>query len=69
MIGRGLFRLWLVISLFWVAFPAIMVPNSGYFAQSETDDVLVGFVLIPPLVLLAIGAGLCWAAAGFLGER
>jgi hypothetical protein len=63
---RGLFRLWLVLSAMWVGFwgwPLLYMMNE--WARPERHDAIIATLLIPPLIVLAIGAALVWAFRGF----
>ncbi len=54
-IRRGLFRVWLVLSLAWGAF---------VLAVQGQDD-LFDFAIVPAFVVLVFGASLLWALSGF----
>ncbi len=54
-IRRGLFRVWLVLSLAWGAF---------VLAVQGQDD-LVDLAVDPAFVVLVFGASLLWALSGF----
>lgn len=67
MIGRGL---WLMLATLW-AVPVMLIGStelSGGTVIHDSASVAAGFVLIPLLVLLLIGAGLYWAVTGFFGD-
>ena len=51
------FRLWIVASVLWVAFWAIMEASFGRAFP-------LGWYIIPPVVLLAVWAALAWALGG-----
>jgi hypothetical protein len=55
---RGLFRLWIVLSLLWLALCALF---SGGLPRLEN----VPLILTPPLILLALGWAAVWAFSGF----
>ena len=56
MIVKGLFRLWCVLTAVWVALIAVL---------PEYREGALPMMIVPPLVILAIGSGLVWAARGF----
>ena len=64
-VRRGLFRLWLGVSGLWV----VLVGGTFWFiglpAREDAANIVVFFVLVPPLVLLALGYFLVWVAKGF----
>ena len=86
-VARGLFRLWLVFSVLWVAgaSAASLIfdePVTAYVrlestfhtcTESNNTDECVKLlrrlapwlILIPPIVVLAIGWALTWACRGF----
>jgi len=62
---KRLFRLWLVNSAVWIIVTvgySMLRPVVGFWMT-------VSIALIFPIVILAIGASLCWAFRGFLFER
>ena len=71
---RGLFRLWLVLSVLWIGgvvcltWHDLQLPRSGPFNDLIADAVIgrgIKVALIPPVVILAIGSALVWAFKGF----
>lgn len=67
---RGLFRVWLFVTIFWVAFTgavaiiAIIGVDDGLGISRVVRDG-AALVLLPPLVMLSIGASAFWAVRGF----
>ena len=58
---KGLFRLWIVVSVFWVCYGIIN------FAPHAFDLLEVFFVLIlPPVLLLILGKSIFWIFKGFM---
>lgn len=57
-VKRGLFRLWIVVSVLWLALCAAF---SGGLPRAEN----VPLILTPPLLLLGLGWAAVWAFAGF----
>jgi len=53
-VDRGLFRLWLVLSLAW-----------GGFVLAAEPDAFFDIAIIPALVVLVFGVALRWALSGF----
>ena len=66
-IERGLFRLWLVVSIVWICAVGLAEwPYANAFGLSGGDiPTAVGVVLIPPFLLLMLGAALIWVIRGF----
>ena len=78
---RGLFRLWVVTSVFWVAYVFIGAPNefdSPYprrldwtisrtrLSASEREFFRLAMVaVIPPTTIIALGCVLLWVGRGF----
>ena len=76
-VRRGLFRLWIVLSAIYIATVIVLGwapveyeidrwrqnPSSG--DPGQLIGSLFGIALIPPLIVLAIGAALVWAFSGF----
>ena len=65
-VTRGLLRLWLVLSVFWVTGVALNVYNSSYTKypwRSATEA--VGVALGPPALALVLGAIARWVVRGF----
>jgi hypothetical protein len=56
--ARGLFRLWIVGSGMWVVFLFMLADNGRLVEHMQ-------LVVYPPLVVLALGTSLAWAARGF----
>lgn len=71
-IRRGLLRTWVFLSVCWVAYWALRLWfefrrfEDGPSLQDLQGAALV--MLVPPLFLLAIGAGLYWSFSGFRRE-
>jgi hypothetical protein len=74
---RGVFRLWLVLSVVWIAFVAFVTwddaRNRAWDYRREAYPVLadvnfafgVTFGLIPPLLAGALGIAAAWIVQGF----
>jgi hypothetical protein len=60
--GRGLFRIWLVLTIIWAAF---VIFASGYSAQPEAATIALEAIFVPSGVILVIGLMLRWALRGF----
>jgi len=63
--GKGLFRLWLVASLFWIGFVFIL-----FFEHLEDTIGGVALIvlyagLIPSVIVLIVGKLILWALQGF----
>jgi hypothetical protein len=58
--SKGLFRLWIVGTVVW-SVPVFLIFREDM--PSPADALLPA--LVPPLIVLAIGAGLVWALRGF----
>jgi len=58
---KGLFRLWIVVSVFWVCY------SINSFVPYAFDLLEVFFVLIlPPVILLILGKSIFWIFKGFV---
>lgn len=57
--ARGLFRLWVVLSIMWAIPVYLWVSSIGPIATALILSVGA------PMVVLAIGSGLVWAGRGF----
>ena len=82
---RGLFRLWLVVSALWVVFAVAFDwrswstaigcllddTSSPWCKYWDLSDYAQGFLISfgPPFALFGIGAGLLWAAYGFVRDQ
>jgi hypothetical protein len=75
-IARGLFRLWLVLSVLWIggvatvtwqAFPVDVPEWAGPAGPVQREAIRTGaeMALIPPVLVLALGSSLIWAFRGF----
>jgi hypothetical protein len=60
--GRGLFRIWLVLTIIWVAF---VMFASSYETRPEAVTIALEAIFVPSGVILAIGLMLRWALKGF----
>ena len=71
---RGLLRLWVVLSIGWIAYVGVGAIN--YYYGSEVWASLersiptrfIEWALVPPVAVLIVGAALGWAIAGFREE-
>lgn len=65
MIGRGLFRIWIVGTVLWDGFWILV------YANERSGDLLYYLPLLisPPLVVLGIGWMFLWALRGFSADR
>jgi len=69
-VTRGLFRLWLVLSVLWIGVVGLAFWRT---ALRIADPAVAAFVLtevlplalVPPVFVLALGAALVWAFKGF----
>jgi hypothetical protein len=71
-VARGLFRLWLVLSVLWIGgvgvWTWLTAKNQAYWGGlSSIEKVWVAVVLalVPPAFVLALGSALVWAFRGF----
>ena len=69
-VARGLFRLWLVLSVLWVAGVAFVTWQT--FLVIPTTILSLAFLppafvlaLLPPVFVLALGSALVWAFRSF----
>ena len=61
-VGRGLFRLWLVGTVLWAIFAGVNIWQAAQYRHAyEWDWEGAGFFLLPPIIVLIIGASLVWA--------
>jgi hypothetical protein len=63
--ARGLFRVWIVLSALWALVSAILIHWDISFLMSPDG---LPLLIVPPLFVLALGAGVVWALAGFKGH-
>ena len=68
-VARGLFRLWLVLSVLWIGGVGVMTwldvtSRSRGLAWADTWFASV-VAVVPPVLLLALGSALVWAFRGF----
>ena len=67
--GRGFFRIWLVLSVFWIAgWTVLFWINGGMVASIGEHDALAwgwGILLLPPVLLLLAGAAVGRAVRAF----
>jgi len=66
-VARGLFRLWLVLSVLWIGGVAILAWES--FPGIPSIWVISGGALVPPAFVLALGSALVWAFRGLKGAE
>jgi hypothetical protein len=72
---KGLFRLWIAVSLLWVILFLIdrFSDNIPSFVelqqQSQNPTQFVALVIGPPIALLVLGLGGWWIIAGFRAPR
>jgi hypothetical protein len=62
-VARGLFRLWLVLSVLWIGGVGIVAWLEWPSGDKAVFLWLLAFV--PPAFLLALGSALVWASRGF----
>jgi hypothetical protein len=63
---RGLLRVWVVLSVIWViAMLALGVATDSFQNSSQSGAVIVGLMVIPPTVALALLYASFWAFSGF----
>ncbi len=62
--GRGMLRLWLVLSVLWIGFIAVVTPPPYEVLRLWQAGIIL-LALIPPVFLLVAGASLVWAFSGF----
>jgi hypothetical protein len=62
-VARGLFRLWLVLTIIWAAF---VIFAGGYYRRPEAFTIALEAIFIPSGIVLVIGLMLGWALKGFL---
>jgi hypothetical protein len=60
--ARGLFRLWLVGTAVWVALSMFV---EGYDGRPDALEIYLKAALVPPAIILLLGAMLFWAIKGF----
>jgi hypothetical protein len=63
-VTRGLFRLWLVLSVVWIGGAFVVM---AYKTRELLEWLLASSVvgIVPPLLVLALGSALVWAFRGF----
>ena len=59
--GRGLFRLWLILTILWAGFVILATRGRG----AEGIELAVEGILVPSGFLLIVGLMLRWALKGF----
>lgn len=67
-VGRGLFRLWLVMAAFWVCLVWLFMHDAKWAFPEAAPSTFEPWMLpaaIPPLVVFVFGAALFWAIGGF----
>jgi hypothetical protein len=61
-VRRGLFRLWIVVTVCWIALV-------GWFASEVTGPdefvYVAALAFLPPGIVFALGAALVWTLSGF----
>jgi hypothetical protein len=60
--GRGLFRMWFVLTIIWAAFVIFV---SSYETRPEAVTIALEAIFVPSSVILVIGLMLRWALKGF----
>jgi len=69
---RGLFRIWLLLSvawiMAWVVYLSIYGIQGGFRGQSDFLDLPI-LLLGPPVALLLFGAMAGWAFKGFIADK
>jgi len=63
-VARGLFRLWLVLSVLWIGAVGLATWRIADPAAFVLTEVLP-LALAPPVFVLVLGAALMWAFRGF----
>jgi len=66
-VARGLFRLWLVLSVLWIGSVPFM-PWLYHTPGAIGENLILGMSItafFPPLFVLALGSALVWAFRGF----
>lgn len=61
---RVLFRLWLVASLLWALIAYFLISHPGPADRPLPLPDLAMVILVPSLLVLAIGSGVAWAFKG-----
>ena len=65
---RGLFRLWVVVSVLWAGFLGFLIfgpvgPHINSFAEDMSSYLQVA--IVPPIIILVVGFMLRWVVKGF----
>lgn len=60
--GRGLFRIWLVLTIVWAAFVFFASSDDS---RPEAMTIVLKAAFVPPAIVLLIGLMLLWAFKGF----
>jgi hypothetical protein len=65
-VARGLFRLWLVLSVLWIAGVGLETYREWSYGLWHGGSLfMLVFGLLPPVFVLALGSALVWAVRGF----
>ena len=67
-VARGLFRLWLVLSVLWIGVVGLATWRIAWRIADPAAFVLaevLPLALVPPVFVLALGSALMWAFRGF----
>jgi hypothetical protein len=64
-VARGLFRLWLVVSVLYVILMVGDIWNVSQRIGRIEWGHAAAVLLLPPIVVLAVGAAFVWAFQGF----
>lgn len=67
---RGLLRFWVVLSVIWAGFVVLWIwirtPAEAWQHYGPRDHAfLAGFIIVPPIILLIVGATVAWIVKGF----
>ena len=68
---RGLFRLWLVLSICWVIWETLYLGPGEIVAGIASEPAPAALALLavallgPPAIMFVVGYGLLWALGGF----
>lgn len=66
MFVNGLFRLWIVASVLWVALWIVAIPTSDN--PNKLFAEIHWLIWVPPMLAFIIGSMLAWVAKGFRSQ-